>query len=837
MKYDHDGMTIWSGTPDAPAPGEVVPVGKPVSITIGVRPQNASHEVKVLYRVNNSPDKPKALEAAWIRSDASGKGQYYRAEFPSFQPGDRVEYTPVCRCVDKQVPHPAEWPQESKGFAASFKVVSASELSKFEPKSVPSPVEIQRPGTTPPQAPVAPDYSKDDPNEPWLCVHGVVRNEHGEPLDGVTVQALNRDLRSEQLLGEVRAREGYYEIRYRRSQLPKAEKESADLVMKVLGPEGDELYKTQIHYKAPCDLELDITLQGASYKGPSWKEGHESEAIRKAKPLEIVDFSVPSSDLKPYRVEGKVASRVRASLDGLRVVIVDKGVGGDVQLVQATTDDGGAYQATFSDSDLRRRGKAHPDLQARVFAGDSYLGASDVRYNASQHEALNVLLEDKAALALRSEHEVLISALARQYTGKLGDLKETDQQQDITYLANKTEWDARAVALAALSDQFSTRTTDPTGAAPAIPQAFFYALFRAGLPANEDTLYHTDARTLETVWKTALEQGVIQASADQIPNLIKRFQALSAQKLLTGPALVGASSFKETLTVSRLDDAQQARFAELYAANRTDMPAFWKAVRDAFGEQKTNRLQVDGKLGFLTINNASLMQKVHATTETNGLSDPFELAQRGFYKAEPWNQLLTDDVAVPKEIPGDTPESKRENYAAFLAAQVRLSYPTAAVAHMVNSGDLPLPGAAQGASGQVHAFLTQHQGKFEIGVQPVQQYIAQNNLQVPDDTVQQVKRLERAYQITPSDQALAGLMKRGIDAAYHVARYDKDTFVQSFAADLGGADQAAADLRQIGTGPQYGSQRRSQLLECAHCTRNRYAQAGKHLKSCAGQYR
>ena len=269
MKYEHDGMTIWSGTPDAPAPGEVVPVGKPVSITIGVRPQNASHEVKVLYRVNNSPDKPKALEAAWIRSDASGKGQYYRAEFPSFQPGDRVEYTPVCRCVDKQVPNPAEWPQESKGFAASFKVVPASELNKLEPKPAPSPVEIQRPGTTPPQAPVAPGNSKDDPSEPWLRIHGVVRTEHGEPLDGVTVQALNRDLRSEQLLGEVPAREGHYEIRYRRSQFRKAEKNSAALVMKVLGPEGNELYKTPIRYNAPGDLELDITLQGASYRGPS----------------------------------------------------------------------------------------------------------------------------------------------------------------------------------------------------------------------------------------------------------------------------------------------------------------------------------------------------------------------------------------------------------------------------------------------------------------------------------------------------------------------------------------------------------------------------------------
>ena len=86
---------------------------------------------------------------------------------------------------------------------------------------------------------------------------------------------------------------------------------------------------------------------------------------------------------------------------------------------------------------------------------------------------------------------------------------------------------------------------DPATNLPGVPQAFFYALFRAGLPANEDTLYHTDAKTLEGVWKKAAEQGVIgQASADQISNMIGRFQAFSAQKLLTGPALVGASPSK-----------------------------------------------------------------------------------------------------------------------------------------------------------------------------------------------------------------------------------------------------------------------------------------------------
>lgn len=298
-----------------------------------------------------------------------------------------------------------------------------------------------------------------------------------------------------------------------------------------------------------------------------------------------------------------------------------------------------------------------------------------------------------------------------------------------------------------------------------------------------------------------------KASVDQIPNLIEQFQTLSAQKLLTGPTLVGASSLTEMLTVSRLNSDQQTRFAQFYAANRTDMPAFWKAIGEdtIFGatpderNETVNRLQVYGKLGFLTINNAPLMRALHDKAGGNGITNLLQLAQMGYHRAEPWSQLLTTDVPIPKEIPGETPESKQANYTEYLAAQVRLSYPTAAVAQMVKSGKLPLPGsdesslpgAVSGVSDQVHAFLTQHQGKFEIGVQPVEKYIAQNNLQVTDEIVQQVKRLQRVYQITPSDQAMIGLMKHGIDAAYHVVRYDKDTFVQSFAADLGGADHAA----------------------------------------------
>jgi hypothetical protein len=507
--------------------------------------------------------------------------------------------------------------------------------------------------------------------------------------------------------------------------------------------------------------------------------------IAAPKPVEIVNLIVPR-EAPAYRVEGKVASRLRAGVGGLRVQIVDKHVGPDVQLAEVSTADDGSYRATFPYAGPKQQ----PDLQARVLAGEKFLGASDVRYNASNAETLHVVLPDGANVALASEHETLTGALRPHFSGNLRELQETDDRQDITYLANKTGWDARAVALAALSDRFSAGTTAADGAA--IEPAFFYALFRAGLPANEEVLYQADPATVQKVWEGAAAQGVLpQSLAPAIPAAVQRFQRLSAQRLLTTPALAGASSLREMLTTSRLDAAQQSQFAALYAAHRTDLPGFWDAVTQAFGQETAQRLQVDGKLGFLTINNAPLMGALHTAAGGGGVTDPLQLAQGGYYRAAQWSGLLTEAVPIPKEIPGETPQAKRANYGDYLAAQVRLSYPTAAVAHMVKGGDLPLTGAAPGAPDQVYGFLTEHQGKFEIGMQPVQQYVARNQLNVAPETVTQIQRLQRVYQITPSDQAMTGLMKHGMDAAYHVVRYDRDTFVQTYQQELGGAESAA----------------------------------------------
>jgi hypothetical protein len=491
-------------------------------------------------------------------------------------------------------------------------------------------------------------------------------------------------------------------------------------------------------------------------------------------------------EAESFTVEGKVVSRLRAGVGKLLVVIIDKNAGeiGDVLLAKAVTDDSGEYRVTFGIGNARERGKRRPDLQARVLAGETFLGASAVRYNAANREKLDVLLTEKASTALASEHESLTGAIANHFRGTLRDIEENDERQDITYLANKTGWDARAVALAALADQFSARTGSAAGVGGIAP-AFFYTLFRAGVPADEKAIYQITPETAVDIWKRAIARGVIPAKLEAgIPQAIEQFRRLAVERTLDGPALAGVSSLKDMLTVSLGNDpTRHKRFAELYAEHRNDPERLWETVRRAFGEAVEKRLRLDGQLGYLTLNNAALMGQIHTSLGQNGMTDLVQLADHGLYRADKWVPLIGEG-AIPPEIPGENDTEKRARYAELLAAKVRLSFPTAVVAQMVKTGELPLT-AASSVRDAVHGFLTEHQGKFEFGMQPVQRYIARNRLDVPQEISREISRIQRIYQITPSDEAMTALLESGIDSALAVSRYDREQFVGKFKEALG----------------------------------------------------
>ena len=83
MRIDHEGLSLWYGTPDSPAPeGEILSNGN-IAITIGVSPADAGNSVNIIYRVNQGP--PQTIATKWLRGDPARKTQYFGARFPDFR--------------------------------------------------------------------------------------------------------------------------------------------------------------------------------------------------------------------------------------------------------------------------------------------------------------------------------------------------------------------------------------------------------------------------------------------------------------------------------------------------------------------------------------------------------------------------------------------------------------------------------------------------------------------------------------------------------------------------------------------------------------------------------
>lgn len=109
-------------------------------------------------------------------------------------------------------------------------------------------------------------------------VSGAVRDANGNLVAGVIVRAFDRDLRSEERLGEASTdAKGSYEISYGPEQFRRAEKKTADLLVRAYDLEGTELAASAIHFNANAAEVIDLTIGTEKLRPQSEYERHIAE--------------------------------------------------------------------------------------------------------------------------------------------------------------------------------------------------------------------------------------------------------------------------------------------------------------------------------------------------------------------------------------------------------------------------------------------------------------------------------------------------------------------------------------------------------------------------------
>jgi Protein of unknown function (DUF3237) len=102
IRLENEGLMLWYGEDDTPAPNLIEPLGCKALVTFGVYPASSSNIGGVKYRLDGGLIQ--TLSAVLIHTDYSQARQYFCSTFPVFQNGNKVEYQPIVRCAGRQVP-------------------------------------------------------------------------------------------------------------------------------------------------------------------------------------------------------------------------------------------------------------------------------------------------------------------------------------------------------------------------------------------------------------------------------------------------------------------------------------------------------------------------------------------------------------------------------------------------------------------------------------------------------------------------------------------------------------------------------------------------------------
>lgn len=513
----------------------------------------------------------------------------------------------------------------------------------------------------------------------------------------------------------------------------------------------------------------------------------------------VVPGVIGGSSTRPaanqHRVEGQIFLDHGLPAGGITLRVYNRGYGGtETPLGEIKTDAQGGYALSY---DPGGKG-ANIEVRA-VDAQGKEIQLSDTKFNAEKSEVLN-LVAPATVQPLTPEFHRLSADLIQQVGDlkTLADAQEHDERQDLTLLHQATGWDARLIAL--------TTTAVKLGAESGISHDALYALFRVGLPTDKQQLAWVSSQAVEKALGKAKEAGIVSLDDQQIATAKASFESFARATRLDTKLPGAASNFSDMLAKVDLGDDKN-KFVDLYFEHRGTAKELWEKARTAnISEANIAKLKFQGKLAYLTLNNADLA--VSLQQEIGSMDNLSKLVEADLYQADAWkprvNQMAGNDEALQKVIPPAYVSDKtdpKENlhdrldaYSEDLARKVRLSYPTQVVRRMIENGPekggLSLGENHEAIKTPVHTFLKNAEGLgFELGQTPVDAFIKQNDKPNQDNplfqgissedrqiTSEGLKTLQRLYQTSPSDTSLKILYKEGFKSAQDIVAFPYETF-------------------------------------------------------------
>ncbi len=628
-------------------------------------------------------------------------------------------------------------------------------------------------------------------NSPYT-LNGRITDWQGEPLEGLTVRAYDKDpLSADDFLGEaVTDEDGRYVILFTEEQFRPSVLElgGPDVYIRVF--DGDRLLgESPATSCAENQVTIDLQVERDS-------QVERDPQVRRA---------AAKPDERSRRVSGVVRNARGDLLPSVLVVAFDLDLRSEQELGRDITDEQGFYEIQYSAQQFLRSEKGSADLLVKARSpaqGEAPAFASPVLFNAPPDATVDVTIPAEVLpptplfYKIRGELRPLLGDL------KVEELREDERHRDVSFLSGETGFEKRDIARFVLAHVLAEQ---------GLFEEFWFALLGGSVYQFDEELSLAEQSVavlaaLPSLDANAVRKALISAANrnEILEGVTVKFDEFIEEFLTLVARRTVSDADDPTFVKSALEDAgikgakKQEKFARLFGEHRALTPELLEALEQdrSFKKSEVADLRTSFELAELTQGDFGVVKTLK---DEFGVRQPEQIRTLAKRSESEWVSLVTakhaaGDIKLPvevREVAGETKLPEAEVYGKTLERRFREAFPTTAFA-----GGLERAAQNDGARGLRHAealgrFLNSHEN-FELLNTPVDDFMdtqarpeSSRALAQDEGFRQEVKAVQRVFKLAPTFEATDALLADDIHSAQQIYRLGESEFVRRYAGRPG----------------------------------------------------
>lgn len=454
--------------------------------------------------------------------------------------------------------------------------------------------------------------------------------------------------------------------------------------------------------------------------------------------------------------------------------------GGFEFLGEAVSDNQGNYNITFYDWQYRRAERKLADVVVYAFDKENTVAhsrmANSEDFVTGFVRGIDLALPNKdRGIEYESLMKSLNAFLELSNTNLVSIAASRDQ---LSFTANELDIELSNINLAAQAALIRKKNSK-------LKHELLYGIGRQNISLDWTALFKKQADEISNAITKSVEESIIKIFNErEIAEFIKIIQDTASRFMLDDENTERVNTLNVMLSHALPEKKQRLSFLHAYNSFKgSEISDFWKTHLPAQTEfidkpELISGLLLTQQLTALTGNHQMLVKEIQVNRK---ITSPHQLMDLD--KSE--RVKIIEKTGLPDFIEGENDEDKMDRYDYLMQKLLNAAFPTQRIARMVDSRELSIEKNV--VSQSIQSFLKENR-KFDFAASNIDDFNKEINvvaLENADEVKNELKKIQRVFQVSTSPDAMSTLLKNGLQSAYAIASIPRKNFINTYGKELG----------------------------------------------------